>query len=240
MRYQTKRAVGFTIVELLIVLAIIGVLIGILIPAVQRARMSADRTSCLNNLHQIGLAGAMYLDSAGVFPAARLCPSPWFNGDDVDCRKIPSPDTYTGPNELWWLPYDNRPGTTVTHALPGYIPQGLLWPFLENSPGVLQCPTGLDWNRLSATYGQRFQVSYAMNPFLGGKKIVELRNTSGLFLAWEHDDLPTCLYRKPNDHWTSWTTNPALLRPRHYAGGRHGGVFNVCYADGHADSRTPD
>jgi prepilin-type N-terminal cleavage/methylation domain-containing protein len=83
---------AFTLVELLVVMAIIGVLLAVLLPAVQAARESSRAAQCKNNLHQIALATDLFHGTHRAYPPARYQPRP---GDP--------PETSCGGSESTWL-----------------------------------------------------------------------------------------------------------------------------------------
>ncbi len=125
MSLRNDRRHAFTLVELLVVIAIVAVLAALMLPALVKAKSKARRTSCLSNLHQIGIGFTLYLaDAADRFPDQRALKTaldyrPWTDWPPSDPRggwAALTLSNHLGSSQIWiCAELANSP---ILHALP--------------------------------------------------------------------------------------------------------------------------
>jgi prepilin-type N-terminal cleavage/methylation domain-containing protein len=165
---ESRRRSAFTLVELLVVIAIIGVLVALLLPAIQAAREAARRTQCQNNLKQLATAAMLHENAHGVFPTG----GKWW----VDPRVFRD-----GSNSAPAL-YENQSWGLLYQILP-YIEQQSLWEsnddaFLMSNPiPAFSCPSRRPLTISGGAIFGEFLNDYAVN---GGDTDENGRSNLGL------------------------------------------------------------
>lgn len=233
---KTKHA--FTLIELLVVIAIIAILASMLLPALARAKERANRTACLNNLKQWGLALDMYLDdNHQVFPDF-----------SIPSAASGAPGGYSQDNIHWTdlasFAAAGSGGSAWFNALPPYVSQRPLEQYagdpasFVNSRTVFNCPTAnfvaseVDpLNRVAFSYGINFKGTNGLVPASTPFRATVVAHASAFVFFSD--------VRANSDETPFFGANPLndLGAPRgslNHVSSRHAAGANLTFLDGHS------
>ena len=171
-KFAPRRIRAFTLMEMLVVLAVIALFAVIVMPALTRAHRSANRATCFNNIHQCGLAVSMYIeDYDNVFPTYRVDthyaaqPESLLEWHDAFCRAAGGQ-----PDQISWVSLTRPYASARSHALQSSTP--------NNGMDVYYCPE--DDARNAAATSYEFKMLLAT-----GLPLSQIHSLAATTLLWE-------------------------------------------------------
>ena len=245
--FPRYRKTAFTLVELLVVIGVIALLISILLPALAKARMAANRIVCSSNLRQIGIAYNMYVnDNKGYGPPILYMNMRAMNRFESRWWYLLAP--YLGKGEvaattLWKMPalMSKCPDSEVGPAY-GHVSHGLGGPSREMFNRYHLDSSGNPGSMNDS------HVKYSwISPMINGSNSRIIIGDSedligplyyGSGTPWESFLLHT--YRLNPDGWSTGGKDWADGSPNCGAPRRHGGMANYMFHDFHVETLTPE